>query len=78
VTVESLLIEPDEVLAGGVSDRQVGAARAAIDSKARLKGLFVDKVEIGQPGDFSLPTVAETLEMAARESRDRIGRCVDA
>jgi hypothetical protein len=59
VTVESLLTEPDEVLAGAVSDRQFGAARAAIDSKARLKGLFVDKVEIGQPRDFSPPTVAE-------------------
>src|SRR4051794_38212858 len=43
VTVESLLSELDMVLAGAVDDRQFGAAKAAIDSKARLKGLFVDK-----------------------------------
>jgi hypothetical protein len=67
VTVESLLGELDMVLAGAVDDRQFGAARAAIDSKARLKGLFVDKVEIGQPGAFTAPTVAETLAMVARE-----------
>jgi len=53
VTVESLLGELDHVLAGAVDDRQFGAARAAIDSKARLKGLFIDKLEVGAPGDFS-------------------------
>ena len=67
VTVESLLGELDQVLAGAVSDRQFGAARAAIDSKARLKGLFVDKVEVGAPGSFSESTVAETLQLVARE-----------
>ncbi len=53
VTVESLLGELDHVLAGAVDDRQFGAARAAIDSKARLKGLFIDKLEVGVPGSFA-------------------------
>jgi hypothetical protein len=53
VTVESLLGELDHVLAGAVDDRQFGAARAAIDSKARLKGLFIDKLEVGAPGSFA-------------------------
>jgi hypothetical protein len=53
VTVQSLLSELDEVLAGAVGEKQYGAARAAIDSKARLKGLFIDKVEIGGAGEFA-------------------------
>jgi hypothetical protein len=67
VTVESLLTELDQVLAGAVTDRQFGAARAAIDSKARLKGLFVDKVEVGGPGEFSPQSVDEVLELVAQE-----------
>jgi DNA invertase Pin-like site-specific DNA recombinase len=67
VTVESLLSELDMVLAGAVDDRQFGAARAAIDSKARLKGLFVDKLEIAGAGEFSLPTVDAVLERVERE-----------
>jgi hypothetical protein len=53
VTVESLLGELDHVLAGAVDDRQFGAARAAIDSKARLKGLFIDRLEVGGAGSFA-------------------------
>src|SRR4051812_9844602 len=67
VTVESLLTELDQVLSGAMDDRQYGAARAAIDSKARLKGLFVDKLEIGTVGSFSEQTVAESLALIARE-----------
>src|SRR4051812_22280392 len=52
VTVESLLSELDQVLAGAVDDKQYGAARQAIDSKARLRGLFIEKVEVGAPGQF--------------------------
>jgi hypothetical protein len=49
VTVESLLNELDDVLAGAMSSGQYAAARAVIDSKARLKGLFIDRVEVGAP-----------------------------
>jgi hypothetical protein len=52
VTVESLLNELDDVLAGAMSSGQYAAARAAIDSKARLKGLFVDRVEVGAADPF--------------------------
>jgi hypothetical protein len=61
VTVESLLGELDMVLAGAVDDRQFGAARAAIDSKARLKGLFVDKVEVGGPGSLGMDVTIEEM-----------------
>jgi hypothetical protein len=53
VSVQSLLNELDHVLAGAVDDKQFGAARAAIDSKARLKGLFIDRLEVGGAGSFA-------------------------
>jgi hypothetical protein len=52
VTVESLLNELDDVLAGAMSSGQYAAARAVIDSKARLKGLFIDRVEVGAAQPF--------------------------
>jgi hypothetical protein len=67
VTVESLLAELDQVLAGAVDDKQFGAARAAIDSKARLKGLFVDRVEVGSVGEFAHLTTQEDVLDAVRE-----------
>lgn len=42
----------DDVLAGAMSSGQYAAARAVIDSKARLKGLFIDRVEIGAADRF--------------------------
>jgi len=53
VTVASLLDELDEVLSGALGEKQYAAARAAIDSKARLKGLFVDRISIEEGGVFS-------------------------
>jgi hypothetical protein len=53
VTVQSLLEQLDQVLDGAMTEKQFAAARQAIDSKAKLKGLFVDRVEIGGPGEFS-------------------------
>jgi hypothetical protein len=53
VTVQSLLNELEDARAGASDDRQFGAATGAIIAKAKLKGLMIDRSEIGAPGAFS-------------------------
>jgi hypothetical protein len=61
VTVESLMDELNAVLNGAVDAKQFGAARAAIDTKARLKGLMHDRVEIGRVGEFDEPLSVDSV-----------------
>jgi hypothetical protein len=67
VTVETLMDELDAVLDGAVAAKQFGPARAAIDTKARLKGLMHDRVEIGRAGQFDEP---QTIDDVARNMLD--------
>lgn len=53
VTVESLTEELDAVRDGALAAEQYGAAKAAIDTKAKLHGFLVERHEVGQPGDFA-------------------------
>jgi hypothetical protein len=69
-TVESLLGELDDVLAAAVDDKQFGAARGCIDSKARLKGLFLDRVEVGRPNEFRADL---TIESVAEDMVEQLG-----
>jgi hypothetical protein len=69
-TVESLLGELDDVLAAAVDDKQFGAARGCIDSKARLKGLFLDRVEVGGPNEFRADL---TIESVAEDMIEQLG-----
>ncbi len=64
VTVDSLLAELDRVMDGAISAEQFAAAKAAIDSKARLKGLFVDKIEVGGPNAFDKAMTRQDLVAA--------------
>jgi hypothetical protein len=77
VTTQSLLAELDRVMDGAMSAEQYGAARAAIDSKARLKGLFVDKLEVGRPGDFDACKTPTEVADAFLDGRS-IGEALDA
>jgi hypothetical protein len=67
MTVESLIDELDAVLAGARGDRQWAAAKAAIDSKARLKGMFVDRTEIGMPGEFAAMDAAQAIAQVGKD-----------
>jgi len=68
VSVESLTDELDAVTKGAVAAEQYGAARGAIETKAKLHGLLVERKESGAPGDFaSLGTVDEIVAKVRSE-----------
>ena len=64
VTVESLLDELENARQRADSLDQLSAAVRAIESKARISGLLVQKMEIGGAGEFSR---CETIEEIADE-----------
>jgi len=58
----------DAVFDGATEAKQYSAAGRAVEAQARIAGVgAADRIEIGGPGSFSEPTVAETLQMVARE-----------
>jgi hypothetical protein len=61
VTTASLLCDLDRIMTGAETAEQFAAAKAAVDSKARLKGLFLDKLEVGGPGELSGDLTIEKL-----------------
>ena len=66
ITVDSLVseLEADRDLARALG--QPSAAIAAVQLKARLAGLLVDRKEMGAPGDFSALQSAEDVLAAVR------------
>jgi hypothetical protein len=67
VTAASLLEKLDRVYDGASAAEQFSAAGRAVEAQAKIAGVMVEKHEVGAPGSFSEPTVAETLQMVARE-----------
>lgn len=67
VTVESITAELDRVAAGAEEAKQYGAAKGAIETKAKLHGLLVDRKETGQPGDFATLTTPDAVLEAIRK-----------
>jgi hypothetical protein len=53
VTVEGLLDELESARQTATSLNQLSAAVRAIESKAKISGLLINRTEIGGPGDFS-------------------------
>jgi hypothetical protein len=70
VTVETITEDLDRIMRAAEAAEQFGAAKGAIDSKAKLHGLMVERRETGQPGDFSTQTEAQTLELVRAELGD--------
>lgn len=52
VTVQSLLREAATIQAAALEAGQMSAAVAALTAKAKLAGKWVDRKEIGDPGEF--------------------------
>jgi hypothetical protein len=52
VTAESLLDEAEQVRLGAMEYKQFNAANTAIKGKAVLTGHWVERAEIGKPGEF--------------------------
>jgi hypothetical protein len=67
VTAESLIEKLDVVFDGAVADKQFGPAERAISTQGKLAGVMTDRIEIGAPGDFSVQSVEEVLDMVAQE-----------
>lgn len=61
LTVESLLAELEQARAKATDLRQLSAAVRAIESKAKISGLLIQRTEIGGPGDFSGNETAEEV-----------------
>ena len=68
VTIESITQELDRIRDGAEGALQYGAARSAVETKAKLHGLLVERKEQGQPGDFAgLQSAAEVLAVVETE-----------
>jgi phage terminase small subunit len=63
VTIESLLSELEEARQKASSLDQLSAAVRAIEAKAKVSGLLIQRVEIGGPNEFAgCKTEAETVD----------------
>jgi hypothetical protein len=82
VTVESIVDELDDARSIAERNEQAGATVQATSVKAKVCGLFVEKTEVGKPGDFggvtSRAELADRmlLELNPSSSQTRNGRCI--
>lgn len=68
VTVASVLNELEEARQLAMSIQQPAAATAAVMGKAKVKGLIVERKEVGAPGDFDRMSDDELRNWIARET----------
>lgn len=79
VTVASLLEELAEARELAIKTEQPSAAIAATQTAAKLVGLWVDRKETGNPGDFAaLDSVAAIVEKARADHGDAFAAAVAA
>lgn len=79
VTVESVTDELNAIRDRAMALDQPAAARGAVETKAKLHGLLVDRKETGQPGDFAgLQTAEQVLSLLKAELGDDIAALVAA
>lgn len=68
VTVESISDDLDRITAGAEASEQWAAAKGAVETKAKLHGLLIDRKEAGAPGDFAgLQSAAEVIAVVEKE-----------
>ena len=53
VTIHSLIREADEIQRAAKESNQMAAAVSALTAKAKLAGLWIDRKELGAPGEFA-------------------------
>ena len=76
VTAESLIDEAEEVRVGAMRSHQYNAANGAIKNKSVLTGVWVERAEIGGPGDFDHLT-DDDLERLLVERLGALGLSVE-
>lgn len=52
LTVQGLLEDADTIMRGAMNSGQWAAANAALQTRAKLAGKWVDRKEVGSPGEF--------------------------
>jgi len=67
VTADSLIDEAEAVRAGAMNSHQYNAANGAIKTKSVLSGVWIERSEIGSPGEFEALTDAELDRFIADE-----------
>lgn len=70
VTVQSLTEELDAIARGAVAAEQYGAAKGAVETKAKLHGHLVDRKEVGAPGEFATLSADQVLEQVRKDHGD--------
>jgi hypothetical protein len=70
VTVESITNELDRIAAGAEANLQFGAAKGAVETKAKLHGLLIDRKESGLPGDFAGLQEQDVVALVRKELGD--------
>ncbi len=79
VTVDSIATELDEARSLAIETKQASAMIAASGTKAKLYGLFIDRVEQGKAGDFSISeNTADLADKLIKTSNPGIERISDA
>ncbi len=77
VTVESVTDELNAIRDRAMALDQPSAARGAVETKAKLHGLLVDRKESGGPGDFAaLQTQEQVLALLRAELGEDIAALV--
>jgi hypothetical protein len=72
ITVQSLIAELEEARLKATSLRQLSAVVRAIESKAKISGLLVQRMEIGSAGEFSPDATWEEIveDVCTKDARD--------
>jgi hypothetical protein len=71
VTVESLTDELDAIARGAVAAEQYGAAKGAIEVKAKLHGHLIERKEVGLPGEFAALNAEQIIAQLRKDHGDR-------
>jgi hypothetical protein len=66
VSVQSLTDELNAIAEGAAKAEQWSAAKGAVETKAKLHGLLIDRKEQGAPGDFEGLQTREEIEAKIR------------
>jgi hypothetical protein len=72
VTVETLIDDSEKVLQRAMKVNQLGAANTAIKGKAILSGKWIERQEVGSPGEYDALS-DEELERQIMERVARLG-----
>jgi hypothetical protein len=70
VTLASLMQEAGEIQAAAITANQLSAASQALTIKAKLAGLWIERKEVGRPGEFESMNADELRDYIARENAE--------